>query len=290
MDYVFQFGAVWKDVDLLLLGAWLTVKLSFLTLAIGLVVGTAGALARISRHRLLRGVARTYVEAIRNTPFLIQLLLLYLGLPADRDQPRARAGRPARDGGQFRRLRDRDHPGGHRGDPEGTARGRPIARASPCRRSSVTDRHEAGAADRYPALSSQFILLVLTSSVVSVISAEELTAVADRIASRNFRTFEVYFIVTLMYLAFSIVLRARLARAAEAAVPLAGANMIREFTVDELVFLLLAARWTLAALAHRAARRRLGRIVRRARARLASARPGAPPRRSTSACSRARRC
>jgi polar amino acid transport system permease protein len=57
----------------------------------------------------------------------------------------------------------------------------------------------------YPALSSQFILLVLTSSVVSVISAEELTAVADRIASRNFRTFEVYFIVTLMYLAFSIV-------------------------------------------------------------------------------------
>ena len=40
MNYVFQFGAVWKDADLLLLGAWLTVKLSFLTLAIGLVVGT----------------------------------------------------------------------------------------------------------------------------------------------------------------------------------------------------------------------------------------------------------
>ena len=37
-----------------------------------------------------------------------------------------------------------------------------------------------------------------------VISAEELTAMADRIASRNFRTFEVYFIVTLMYLAFSL--------------------------------------------------------------------------------------
>ena len=55
----------------------------------------------------------------------------------------------------------------------------------------------------YPALSSQFILLMLTSSVVSVIAVEELTAVADRIASRSFRTFEVYFVITLIYLGFS---------------------------------------------------------------------------------------
>jgi polar amino acid transport system permease protein len=56
----------------------------------------------------------------------------------------------------------------------------------------------------YPALASQFVLLILTSSVVSVISAEELTAIADRIASRNFRTFEVYFVVTGIYLILAI--------------------------------------------------------------------------------------
>jgi polar amino acid transport system permease protein len=45
---------------------------------------------------------------------------------------------------------------------------------------------------------------MLASSVVSVISAEELTAVADTIVSRNFRSFEVYLVVTALYLAMSL--------------------------------------------------------------------------------------
>ena len=203
MDYVFQFGAVWKDVDLLLLGAWLTVKLSFLTLAIGLVVGTAGALARISRHRLLRGVARTYVEAIRNTPFLIQLLLLYLGLPAIGIRLAPEQAALLALVVNFGAYATEIIRAGIEAIPKGQVEaGRSLGLTG----SQIFVLIVMKPALRivYPALSSQFILLVLTSSVVSVISAEELTAVADRIASRNFRTFEVYFIVTLMYLAFSI--------------------------------------------------------------------------------------
>jgi polar amino acid transport system permease protein len=56
----------------------------------------------------------------------------------------------------------------------------------------------------YPSLTSQFILLMLNSSVCSVIAASELTAVAGDIQSRTFRSFEVYFIVTCMYLALSV--------------------------------------------------------------------------------------
>jgi polar amino acid transport system permease protein len=203
MDYVFQFGAVWKDVDLLLLGAWLTAKLSFLTLAIGLVVGTAGALARISRHRLLRGVARTYVEAIRNTPFLIQLLLLYLGLPAIGIRLAPEQAALLALVVNFGAYATEIIRAGIEAIPKGQVEaGRSLGLTG----SQIFVLIVMKPALRivYPALSSQFILLVLTSSVVSVISAEELTAVADRIASRNFRTFEVYFIVTLMYLAFSI--------------------------------------------------------------------------------------
>ena len=203
MDYVFQFGAVWKDVDLLLLGAWLTVKLSFLTLAIGLVVGAAGALARISRHRLLRGVARTYVEAIRNTPFLIQLLLLYLGLPAIGVRLAPEQAALLALVVNFGAYATEIIRAGIEAIPKGQLEaGRSLGLSA----SQIFFLVVMKPALRivYPALSSQFILLVLTSSVVSVISAEELTAVADRIASRNFRTFEVYFIVTLMYLAFSI--------------------------------------------------------------------------------------
>jgi polar amino acid transport system permease protein len=51
-----------------------------------------------------------------------------------------------------------------------------------------------------PALSSQFILVVLGSSVVSAISAEELTAVAGNLQSRTFRPFEVYLVVGAIYL------------------------------------------------------------------------------------------
>jgi polar amino acid transport system permease protein len=56
----------------------------------------------------------------------------------------------------------------------------------------------------FPALGSQFILVMLASSIVSVISAEELTAVADTIVARNFRSFEVYLVVTGLYLALCL--------------------------------------------------------------------------------------
>jgi len=60
----------------------------------------------------------------------------------------------------------------------------------------------------YPALASQFVLLMLGSSVVSVIGAEDLTATANSIQARTFRTFETYFIVTGLYLALSLGFRA----------------------------------------------------------------------------------
>jgi polar amino acid transport system permease protein len=63
----------------------------------------------------------------------------------------------------------------------------------------------------FPALGSQFILIMLASSVVSVISAEELTAVADTIVARNFRSFEFYLTITAMYLGLSLVFQATFA-------------------------------------------------------------------------------
>jgi polar amino acid transport system permease protein len=53
----------------------------------------------------------------------------------------------------------------------------------------------------FPALSSQFTLVVLSSSVISTISAEELTAVANNLQSQSFRPFEIYFVVGGMYIA-----------------------------------------------------------------------------------------
>jgi polar amino acid transport system permease protein len=59
----------------------------------------------------------------------------------------------------------------------------------------------------FPALASQFILLLLGSSVVSAISANELTAVANSLQSTTFRAFEVYIVATVMYLAIAVAFR-----------------------------------------------------------------------------------
>jgi len=59
----------------------------------------------------------------------------------------------------------------------------------------------------YPALSSQFVLLMLASSITSQISAEELTATANLVQSDTYRSFEVYMIVAVVYLALSALYR-----------------------------------------------------------------------------------
>ena len=210
MDYVFQFGVVWREIDALLLGAWLTLRLSALAMALGLIVGVAGALARASRYRAPRALASAYVEAIRNTPFLVQVLLVYLGLPSIGirlmpDQAAllamvinlgaytteiVRAGIKAVPPGQIQ---------------AGIALG--LSRWQLFRFVVCLPALRAV----FPALGSQFILVMLASSVVSVISAEELTAVADTIVARNFRSFEVYLIVTGLYLAMCLAFQATFA-------------------------------------------------------------------------------
>jgi polar amino acid transport system permease protein len=198
VKYAFQFGFVWREFDLLLAGAWLTIKLSAGAMFFGLIVGIACALAKQSRRRALRVVVQGYIEAIRNTPFLVQLLLIYLGLPSIgiRLLPAEAA-----------LLAMIVNVGAYATE---------IVRAGI--ESVPRQQIEAGRAlglktwqiyrfivlipalrAVFPALGSQFILIMLASSVVSVISAEELTAVTDMIVARNFRSFEFYIVATGMY-------------------------------------------------------------------------------------------
>jgi polar amino acid transport system permease protein len=60
----------------------------------------------------------------------------------------------------------------------------------------------------YPALVSQFTLLMLSSSIVSAIGANELTAAANTIQSRTFQSFPVYLTATFLYLALTFIFRA----------------------------------------------------------------------------------
>ena len=80
VNYQFDFAAVLEQWPLLLDGAWVTIKLSFCATVLGFVLGTLCALARLSRRAWLRRLAGAYVEAIRNTPLLVQSYFLIFGL------------------------------------------------------------------------------------------------------------------------------------------------------------------------------------------------------------------
>jgi polar amino acid transport system permease protein len=59
----------------------------------------------------------------------------------------------------------------------------------------------------YPALSSQFILLMLSTSVISAIGVDELTSFAGHIQTLNFRSIEVYLVSIVIYLVLTMLLR-----------------------------------------------------------------------------------
>jgi polar amino acid transport system permease protein len=59
----------------------------------------------------------------------------------------------------------------------------------------------------FPALTSQIVIMMLESAVVSQIAVRELTYEADMLQARTFRAFETYFVVTMVYLGLSVSLR-----------------------------------------------------------------------------------
>ena len=70
-----------ENLIFLLKGAGLSLAMAVLSLLIGLVLGTLGASAKISKNRILRCIGNVYVEIIRGTPMLLQILILFAVVP-----------------------------------------------------------------------------------------------------------------------------------------------------------------------------------------------------------------
>ena len=199
----FQFGDVWAHFGDLLWGAWLTIRLSALAMFFGLVVGVCFALGKTSGPAFIRRAIDGYIEIIRNTPFLVQIYLVFFGLPSLglRLSPDSAAltAMVVNVGAYSTEI--------VRAGIESVSKGQVEAGLSlGLRRLQVFFLVVLLPALRaiYPALTSQFMLLMLSSSVLSVISAQELTAVATDMQSRTFRTIETYLVVTAMYLVMSL--------------------------------------------------------------------------------------
>ena len=65
----------------MLQGAGLSLLLAAIAVCIGLILGTLGAGAKLSKYKVLRILGNVYVEVIRGTPMLLQILFFYLAVP-----------------------------------------------------------------------------------------------------------------------------------------------------------------------------------------------------------------
>jgi polar amino acid transport system permease protein len=202
VNYKLDFGPVIDGLPNLLWGGAGTLGLALCGMLLAIVIGIGGVILRDSRISQLRWLVIAFVELIRNTPFLVQIYFIFFALPLAgvRLNPTVtaiialginggayaieiiRGGVQSINKGQVEAGLAL---GLHKGDVFRLIVLKPALRAI------------------YPSLTSQFVLLTLTTSVAAAISAYELTSVAQRIESDSFRSFEVYGTVALFYFVMS---------------------------------------------------------------------------------------
>jgi len=202
-----DFAAVLERWPMFVDGAWMTIRLSLGATLIGFTIGTLCAIGRRSSLAWARRASTAYVEVIRNTPLLVQIFLVYFGLASiGLKLPAvtvALAALTINVGAYATEIMRAGFDSIHKGQLE----------AAEClalsRRQVYWHVVLLPAMERvYPALTSQFVLLMLATSVCSQISAEELTAVANFVQSDTYRPFETYIVAGVGYVLLSLAMRA----------------------------------------------------------------------------------
>ena len=207
MTYTFHWQVPLQNLSLFLWGALSTLQMSAVAVLLGLVIAVFCALGRLSKRRFLRLPAVAYVEVIRNTPFIVQLFYVYFGLVAVGINLDAYTVAiltlTINCGAYCTEIIRAGIQSIHRGQSEaGLSLGMTYLQVFRYVILMPTLRVV------WPPLASQFIATMLGSSVVSQISAEELTYAGMLLESRTFRTFEIFFFIAIIYFvmaqAFSI--------------------------------------------------------------------------------------
>ena len=199
-----DWSILWRSIPLLIEGAIVTLKITSISLVLGSLFGFLIAIVRVANIPVLKQLAKIYVTVIRGTPLLVQLFLIYFGLPA-----------MGIDLGSW--------PSAILGLSMNTA-----AYVSEIMRASISSinisQWEAGVMDSnyyqtlsfiilpqaikrmIPPITNQFIITLKNSSLVSLLTIEELFRRGEQIIYSTFRAFEIYIGVAVMYLIMTSIL------------------------------------------------------------------------------------
>jgi len=196
---MFDLGLIVDSVPFLLRGAVYTVQVSVLAIAFGLVLGWLFGLAAVSGVAALRAVTSCYVQFIRGTPLLVQIFLIYFGLPVlGLNLPAYWSGVIAlglNSGGFQAEIVRAGIESIDRGQTE-AARSIGMSRFQTLVFILVPQTIRRV----IPPLTNELITLVKSSSLLSAIAALELTHAGQLIIARTFAPFEIYAAVACIYL------------------------------------------------------------------------------------------
>jgi polar amino acid transport system permease protein len=199
--------AEWKP-GLLLIGLWLTLKLSLMATIFGVIIGVAGGLARISSNPALKWTIIVYVEIIRGSPLMVQILIWYFVLGTVINDLLATYGMGRLSafwygvaslscfaGAYVTEIVRAGIQSIHRGQTE-AARSLGMTYAQ-CMQHIILPQ----ALRRIlPPLAGQFISLIKDSSLLGIIAIRELTKAAREAVSASLQPFEIYLVVAVLYL------------------------------------------------------------------------------------------
>jgi len=194
-----DFSVVLTKIPILLEGCVVTLQISFFALLLGMIFGIAGALCRISSNRALNSLAFMYVWVIRGTPVMVQLFILYFGLPQlGIKLPSMVAGvlgLAINTGAYITEIIRAGIQAVDKGQMEAA-----LSVGMSFRQAMVRIIGPQATKICIPPLVNQFIMTLKNSSIASLVTITELFRTGEQIIYTTFRSFEVYVAVAVLYL------------------------------------------------------------------------------------------
>lgn len=200
----FDFSLVMSSLPLLLQGALVTLKITALSVGLGLIFGLLAGVASLAPYWWVRIPARCYVDFIRGTPLLIQIFLIYFALPVilnTRVDPfvAAVAACSINSGAYVAEIFRAGIQSVDRGQTE-AGRSLGLTWFQTMREIVIPQAFKR----IIPPLGNEFIAMLKDSSLVSVIGFEELTRSGQLIIAQTYGSFEIWTSVAIIYLAMTL--------------------------------------------------------------------------------------
>lgn len=206
MSYSMDFSFITRYGNLYLTGTRNTVMLAFLAVLVGVVLGLGLALMRRSRFRLIKFVAAAYIEFVRGTPLLVQLFIIFYGLPVVTGMrfPDFVAGVIALSLNSAAYIAEIIRAG-----LQSVDRGQMEAARSLGMNHHTAMRHiiiPQAFKNILPALGNEFIVVIKESAIVSVIGIYEIMRSANIVRGITYRPFEPLIVAALIYFVLTFTL------------------------------------------------------------------------------------